>query len=93
MAKKKNKVRVEINHPEFQADCILTESKAFTYLKRIKSTFKDNLKVVTTVLTPEKQSKIRLHLRRKTPEVVSKEQRTLNSNEYWRDQELKGLIG
>ena len=86
--KQKNKVRVEINHPNFQADCILTEAKAFTYLKRIKKTFKNNLSVITTVLTPEALGKLKLHLDRDAPEEISKHQRELNSNEYWRNHEI-----
>jgi len=60
MAKKRNKVRVQIEHPDFKADCVISQSKALDYLKRIKKALKTNISVVTTVLTPEELSKLKL---------------------------------
>lgn len=93
MAKRKikNKVRVEITHPDFQADCILTQSKAFTYLKRIKKTFKDNLKVVTTVLTPEALAKLKLNLDRPAPRRIGSLERLMNAEAELVDLERKAL--
>ena len=58
MARNENKVRVQIEHPNFKADCILTESKAFTYLKRIKKVLKTNISIVTTLMTPGEYAKM-----------------------------------
>ena len=92
MAKRKPKryVRVEINHPNFQADCILAEAKAFTYLKRIKKTFKDNLKIITSEWVHGKESLSVLNVDRETPIHIGPDARMMNVDKYNKEMELKG---
>lgn len=49
MAKRK-KVNIKVDHPDFQCDVTMPEGKALKYLKNIKKSLKENIKVVTKTI-------------------------------------------
>jgi len=87
------KVRIQVSHPEFKADTILPEGKALTYLKRLKKTFKDNLSVISTVVTKEDVSKFVPDISGPMPSLVTKEQRKENVKNYESEMRKKGFDG
>ena len=47
---KSKKVNVKIDHPDFQCDATMTESKALTFVKRMKKSLEKNIKVEFKVI-------------------------------------------